>query len=824
MLGRNTRSAIASLTCLFAALAAGAAVMFDAPCHVAAEGAPVVACGDESGESWTLLDWRGRPTGSSGVFDGSGRAMMPRLKTGYYLLTCGGSTSATLAVVPDPATRPAAQRSFYGADTAASGLANSAWFDCPWNKGDRLRTVAELARLAGLSHVRDRFYWREAQPSRDAEPDFSRFVSAARLFKALGIGVSVAFHDAPRWARPLQKLPGDLYALYGFCHAAAAAFGDSVDGFEFWNEPDIGFAPEPVWDYAAALKAAYLGAKAARPGLAVLGGALCRPPDSPYERTLFANGAARYFDVFNYHSYAVPSLISKHFETMRGALRRAGAGDRPVWITECGTNLEGPGACQGGKGRKSHSPGQELVVAEYCAKAQVLLQMEGVERNYFFVLAAYNERNGEKDWGLLRRDGTAKPAYAAMSAMTRELSGARIAGELRVGKDCRAFLFERPGGVQTVAFWAESPMDAAGTGLAVVEAAPDFARPLRLKLPQCGGGARFRLSDLCGAVSEVAVDAEGSLGLEAARFPAYVSGLRGLRADEPARKMQSAAAPSGDRKDEDLSVVFRVDLEPGDFDVSGMKALAVAKAAEPRLRVQVWNFGDAAKTGAVEACGARLRGLPAGPVALGPRGSAPLEFGCVLEPENAANETELTLRGTFDGRAATPLAMPVFFESRFLASCEAVPLGWKDPTAWKRNDSAAECKVAWDEKEGAVRFDVAWTDPKAGRWFYPRLPLALPRESLAGAKRVSFEIKTAQDKVENDFGDVYLMLLRRGRKAAAPSDWLTYAAPTGAWERRYVDLPAASVGDLADVVAVCVGANPKGMRLSFWIRNMTVLK
>ena len=804
----------------------GAAVIFDAPGHVAVERTAVAARGGEPGASWSLLDWRSRPTNVVGTFDDAGKATLPPLPTGYYRLVGTANPAnkpvplATLAVVPDPATRPRVSRSFYGADCATSQLANSREIDCPWNGGDRRRTAADLAHLAGFTHVRDRMGWSAVQTSSNAVPDFAYYIATARLFKERGIGVSGIFHDTPRWVGRLDKLPSDLNALYRFCCAAAAAFGDLAEDWEFWNEPDIGFAPEPVWDYAATLKAAYLGAKAARPDSPVLCGSLCQWPDSPYQKGLFANGAAHYFDVFNYHTYAAPAQYKTMFATLRKSLRRAGVGDRPVWLTECGTNFEGPATdVSVRKGKKAHSPEQEIVVAEFAPKAQVALQMEGVARNYFFILAAYSERDGTKDWGLLRRDGTAKPVYAALSAMARELADAHLTGAINVGKGLRAYLFNHPDGSQTVAFWSESPVDTETGGSTLIKPAPDFARTLRLKLPSSRKGS-FRLVDLCGTVSSAASDADGTLTLAATRFPAYVSGLRGLRADEPARAMGSdKATPVLPEKD--ISVVFRVDLKPGDFEKT--KTLAIAKTNSPRLRVQVWNFGAAAKTGTVEVCGARLRGLPAKPIVLGPCGSAPVEFDCVLEPTKPASGLTLELSGVFGGRRTTSLSIPVLLENWFLEECVATPLGWKDPAAWKRNDSADTYSVKWDEKEQAVRFDVAWTNPGVGRWFYPTLPLALPRESLKGALRVSFEVKTAQDKVENDFGDRYLMLVRSG-KSSASRGWFPYAAPTGAWERRYVELPPFAAGDLSDVSAIRLGANPRGMRLTFWVRGIAILK
>ena len=814
----------------------GAAVIFDVPGHVAVEGVAVSARGGEPGAAWRLLDWRGRETGVDGAFDAVGNAKLPALPMGYYRLVRAANAAngplslATLAVVPDPKTRPKVSGSFYGADCAASQLANQREIDCPWNGGDRRRTVADLAYLAGFTHVRDRMGWSAVQPSPNAAPDFSYYVATARLFKERGMGVSGIFHDTPGWVKRIKKLPSDLNPLYRFCRAAAAGFGDMAEDWEFWNEPDIGFAPEPAWDYAATLKAAYLGAKAARPDSPVLCGSLCQWPDSPYQKALFANDAAYYFDVFNYHTYAAPSQYKKMFATIRESLRREGIGNCPVWLTECGTNFEGPATEESVRnGRKAHSYEQEIVVAEFGAKSQVMLQMEGVARSYFFILAAYNERGGAKDWGILRRDGTVKPVYAALSAMTRELGDARLAGAINVGKGLRAYVFDHPDGLQTVAFWSESPVDTAASGSLMVKSTPDFARTLRLKMSSSGGGS-FRLVDLCGTVSSITPDADGTLVLAATRFPSYISGLRGLRVDESPRptgqgttnrRRQGFGGQAPVLPEKDISVVFRVDLKPGDFETT--KTMAVAKTDSPHLRIQVWNFGEAAKTGRVEVCGARLRGLPAGPIVLGPCGSAPVELDGVLEATKPSSGLTLELSGLFGGRRTTRLVMPVLLENWFLSECEATPLGWKDPAAWKRNDSGDTYSVKWDEKEQAVRFDVAWSNPGVGRWFYPTLPLVLPRESMKGALRVTFEVKTAQDKIENDFGDRYLMLVRKDGGSRS-GNWFPYAAPTGSWEKRFVELPPFEAGDLSDVSAIRLGVNPNGMRLTFWVRDIQVLK
>ena len=113
---------------------------------------------------------------------------------------------------------------------------------------------------------------------------------------------------------------------------------------------------------------------------------------------------------------------------------------------------------------------------------------------------------------------------------------------------------------------------------------------------------------------------------------------------------------------------------------------------------------------------------------------------------------------------------------------------------------------------------MVWNDSRTDRWFYPIYRLNLPKESLTGAALIQFEVKSAQDKVENDFATQNLNL----RFKDGTSRLISYQAPIDAWEKRYVELT--DVDALSDVTDFRLGANPKGTRCAFWIRNLAILK
>lgn len=787
-----------------------AAVTFDAPGHVFTQGDVPMARGGVANASYALTDWRGRPVGQPGTWRKDGTAALPQLPTGYYHLKVG-KEDATFAVVPAAEDRVRDHDSFYGVDSAQSWVSRKGGFLCPWNGGDTFRTVSDLIWRTGLPHVRERLGWGDVNP-KPGLFDYKHYMYNADMLRERGILVSGMFHDAPKWAGRIKRLPSDLNAVYDFCARTSAAFGDRMGDWEFWNEEDIGFAPEPVWDYAAALKAGYLGLKAGRQETIVLPGAMCQMPDSGYARGLFDNDAAKFGDVYNHHIYFPLVDYPKHFATLRSFMERYGIGDMAVWITESGTHLEGLSKKESAiRGVSANTPDQELVLAEYYAKSQVAFQMEGVARNYYFVFGAYSEMNGGKDWGVMRRDGTVKPTYAAMSAMTRELVSARLLGEMDADEGLRAYLFKQPDGSQTVMYWSVSPMD---TGAGHVVPTPDYARKFNLTV----ANGTYRLSDLCGIRSSATVT-NGVLELESTRFPAYVAGLHGLSVKTQARQ-KGRIRPYVPKAAEDMSVILRVDLNTNDFAIAGQKTRAVLKNDTGRMRVQVWNMGDAAKTGRVVVDGGTFNGFP-DKIALGPRGTPPASFDCTFVPSSSGGmEQNLVFTGLFDGRCSSRLVMPVYLEKRFMDSCTSTPIEWRDPKNWARNTSANSYRVSWDEAEQAIRFDVSWRSSQSDRWLYPVYKLKLPKESLDGAEMIQFEVKSAQDKVENDFRTQNLMLLFKDKSRT--DRFIPYPAPLGAWEKRYAEL--SDVDGLSDVIAIRLGANPKGMKCTFWLRNIQLLR
>ncbi len=599
------------------------------------------------------------------------------------------------------------------------------------------------------------------------------------------------FHDTPGWARgDGEALPRDLAACFRFCRAAADAFRDEFAGWEYWNEPLYPQTPEPAWEMAAAFKAAALGFHAAGTRAAVLNPSLVFGRRTAYDDALFASDLAAYVDALNLHVYTPLREYPAIFADLRDALARWGMADAPIWVTESGLVQEGDAELDGPRaGLKAHSPWQERLQAEFWVKSQVLMQMEGVARNFFFIFGAYNENGGAKDWGALRRDGSPKPVCDAMAEMIRRVGNATLEGELDVGEGVRAFVFRQGDGFQTVLHWAVSPLD---TESGMLADGPDLARTFALD------GREIRTT----------------------RMPGYADGLRGL---VPARRARSVGSHVHTvAPDVDLSVVIAPILSREDFVWCDLKSVAALTKAAGRLKINVWNLSDTAKTGTLHVAGCRMDGLPES-IVLPPMGCARVETVCASADLPEAVPADIVVSGSFNGCRTTPAAMRLKSRHALLANCRATPLGIACTGRWRRNDSADMFDVAADEADGSCRFAFRWKRP-ADRWCYPQYELDLPAEDLEDADILSFEAKLTAERP----GAAYH---RVGFIGPGGEEWFRLPTPTDRWTEYQIDLKGevdAKTGKVGigtkGLLRLAFGCNPTGTNVAYAIRNARILR
>lgn len=760
--------------------------------------------------SWELKDWKGRSLDKGIWGAGAEELFLKPQKTGYYYLYFTSEKmklegKCTFMVVVDPAKRKNNPESFFAVDSAQSQLGR------PSRGNDRFpgpgwELISDAAKLTGTPIIRERYSFRRTA----MEPGKYRwfeYETNADLLKARNIDVLAMYADAPPRVRgKLQNLPADLLETYIYNRDAVRHFKGRVRFWEFWNEPDLSYIRAGAWDYAAAAKAAYLGIRAGDKDAKTVLAGIAWTPLLPYNQLVMDNGLADYFDIFNVHTYRPLCEYGDMMDNVFAFLKKNQI-NTPVWFTETGSNAEGMGRRQSHMAAyKAHDDDQERILTEYLPKAMILQQVLGVDRNFFFVFGPYNENGGRKDWGMFRRDYTAKPCVAAFSTLSELFAAARCAGTLDLGPKVRGFLYELPDGSQSVALWARSELDDKPNQ---PNLKPEKTYSTTVSLPAADGIYSGR--DVVG--SPLAFTAKNNrLELAVDRYPVYITGLSGLKAAKPFVQRKTSGAP--ERPGMDKTVIIRADFDDR-FTLTGDKEKLSLTGKTGGLTIEVYNLSGERKSGTLHLQGAEFTNIPR-QITLEPFSKQ--VFNSEVTPIFAEKAYTgcLKITGTFDQKVTSPLVIPVLAPGKMLANVRTLDMeNMLDPLNWRKN-SSGKMEICYVPNEKAVQFDVTFPG-KIGKWVYPEYLLQLPQESLAGASAVSFEIRTTAKRPSQSI----LMAVYSDEKEKGESIYFRFPTITEKWEKRTIIFERGKV-DPEKIKMLRIGMNPNESSCSFQLRNFKV--
>jgi hypothetical protein len=314
------------------------------------------------------------------------------------------------------------------------------------------------AKLAGVRWSRVVFFWSEIQP-RGPRDWRAGFVLPDRMVKRErdnGVEVVGLLINTPTWAaadarqsvlsapagldRPIDD-PQNYWAA--FVRHMAADYRGRIDTWIVWNEPDIrpggansqyySWAGDAV-DYARLLRVAYLAAKQGNPNAKIVFGATTYWSDVNEGRPLFLERALSalsgdpdaprnhfYVDAVALNLYTSPDDLGRVASVYRGVLQRFGL-PSPLWLTETNaTPYDDPAR---GLGREQNGFRVTLdQQASYVLQAFSLGLAAGYERMAFH--STMDRATEDELWGLVRNDGTLRPAFVAYQTAARYLSGGR---------------------------------------------------------------------------------------------------------------------------------------------------------------------------------------------------------------------------------------------------------------------------------------------------------------------------------------------------------------------------------------------------------------
>jgi len=305
----------------------------------------------------------------------------------------------------------------------------------------------DAAKDLNLGWERILFYWSELQRNGPDDAWNIYHVPDGWLDNARKAGRQVVgvLENTPAWATdgtPNIGVPRGLYLPIddaqnlwaGFVRKTVQRYTGIVDHWVIWNEPDIQAPADglqfegTIADYYRLVKVAYLVAKQENPNAVIHLAGLTYHHDVVYKRVpylqRFINEAKRdataranhyYFDVATLHLYFNADSIYDITQTMTQLLRRNGL-RQPIWINE----FNAP---------PSNDPlnpwTAPLFITELDQQADFIVQASalglaaGAERIGVYKLVdfpAYPE--GFPAYGLIRADGTHRPAYEALKTVT----------------------------------------------------------------------------------------------------------------------------------------------------------------------------------------------------------------------------------------------------------------------------------------------------------------------------------------------------------------------------------------------------------------------
>lgn len=357
--------------------------------------------------------------------------------------------------------------------------------------------LADEACALGASWERIIFDWAEHQP--DGPESWNTLNVDERWLRAAatcGREVVAVVKHTPAWAtdgtpgigvpRGLERAPDDPANLWGAFMARAAAhyapFG--VNRFIIWNEPDIpagtfGYEFEGTLEaYARLVVVASVAAKAANPDAQIHLAGVTYWHDVNAGRRLYLDrllerlaaepGAAEhggYFDVATLHIYFRTETVYAITRETRALLDRHGFTRQRIWIGETNASPNRDPAWPVVRPNWQVTLEQQ---AAFLVHAAALGLAAGADHIGAYKLNDWNLAPGGESFGLIRPDGTRRPAFTTWAMLGPLLTGITDA-RLFTSGGVEGVRLRRSDGVTVWVLWART---AEGALVQVEAAAP----------------------------------------------------------------------------------------------------------------------------------------------------------------------------------------------------------------------------------------------------------------------------------------------------------------------------------------------------------------
>ncbi|MBP5543981.1 MAG: cellulase family glycosylhydrolase [Kiritimatiellae bacterium] len=295
-----------------------------------------------------------------------------------------------------------------------------------------------LCNRAGATWLRVDFPWADIEPTQ-GNWQWDKFDAIMDDAEARGIQILPILDYGSAYGGHDKLVSDDLDGWLAYVRNVLTRYRGRLPAVEVWNEENITSGDWVFWSgttaqYVTMLRATYNAVKAIDPSVKVVLGGLAGDCES-YVSDLYSNGAKGCFDVMAIHPYIGTHSPDEEWKTgsifnrrshslslyisrVRSIMNANGDNGLPIWITEHGWSTQTAGT--------SGSAGvSEADQAAYLARAMEVAANCGVGKYFIYNLVAYEGdlSYAEHCFGIVHHDYTAKPAFTAVQAKMRELSG-----------------------------------------------------------------------------------------------------------------------------------------------------------------------------------------------------------------------------------------------------------------------------------------------------------------------------------------------------------------------------------------------------------------
>ncbi len=294
----------------------------------------------------------------------------------------------------------------------------------------------QAATALGAGWTRLRFEWNSIQPN--SPDEWAVPVSDQTLSNELTSGRQVVglLVTTPGWATDLDVGPGVPRGLYlptddpnnlwaSFVRRIVGQYAGRIDHWTIWNEPDIPpSSPDMSWggsvkDFVRLLQVAYVVAKEVNPNAVIHMAAITHHHDEHWFGRFLSElvalpGAAQngyYFDVATLHLYHEPEKIYDITAHYRSMMRGHGM-RQPIWIAETNAYLS------------RATPEEQAFFIFQALSLEIAAGAQAIAV-YKMVDTETDRAADPEPFGLVRIDGTRRPAFTAYQVATTYLAGFR---------------------------------------------------------------------------------------------------------------------------------------------------------------------------------------------------------------------------------------------------------------------------------------------------------------------------------------------------------------------------------------------------------------